>query len=153
MYISKIPGNGTRPALRRSRGLGLSRRLLIAATMPACLGIVHSARAADETSTWFGGIGNWSDATKWSNVPVVVAFPNNGNFGKTYDAVVNAGTITLDQDISIQSLTFNNATITGGNLLTLSGASTWSGGSMSGTGTTRIATGGTLSFALGSNES
>jgi autotransporter-associated beta strand protein len=109
-----------------------------------------AGKAADETATWFGGSGNWSDASKWTDVPVLVAFPNDGNLGKTYDAVVNTGAITLDQDISIQALTFNGGPITGGNVLTLSGTSTWKGGTISGTGTTRVGVGGSLTFGLGS---
>jgi autotransporter-associated beta strand protein len=100
--------------------------------------------AADETATWLGGVGNWSDAGNWVNVPAVPAFPNDGNLGKTYDAVVKSGVITLDQGISIQGLTFADGTITGTSSLTLSGASAWNGGSMTGGGTTHVNAGASL---------
>ena len=45
-------------------------------------------QAADETSTWDGSAGNWSDDTKWNTTN----FPNNN--GITYDAIVNVGIVT-----------------------------------------------------------
>jgi hypothetical protein len=108
--------------------------------------IVQTACGADETATWFNGNGNWSDASNWSNVPVLIAFPNDGNQGKTYDAIINGGTVTLDQAISIQGLAFSFGTITGPGTLTLSGATTWSGGTMSGAGVTHVNAGTSLAI-------
>src|SRR5687768_4687388 len=84
-------------------GMGGARarvRLLAAAAAAAWLGVGGALRAADVTSTWGGGTGNWGSAANWNNSPAVNHFPNNGNGGFTYDAVVNAGAVTLDQDIT-----------------------------------------------------
>jgi autotransporter-associated beta strand protein len=124
----------------------LTLRLLVAAVAPVCLTITAPARGADETATWFGGVGNWSDAAHWTDAPALAAFPNDGNLGKTFDAVVNGGVVTLDQAISIQGLTFGSGTITGDETLTLSGLSVWNGGAMTGAATTRVNAGGALSL-------
>jgi hypothetical protein len=102
--------------------------------------------AAEITSTWNGSFGNWSDATRWSPSS---AFPNNGG-GNTYNAIVNAATVALDQAITIQNLTLGGGTIYGANQLTLQGAaSSWTSGLMggSGSGTTQIAAGGYMTIS------
>jgi hypothetical protein len=121
--------------------------LLAIGTLLICVcSIGPSARAADETSTWFGGDGDWSDPTKWMNVPVLVAFPDNGNEDKTYDAVISSGMVNVDQPFSIQSLSLSGGSVTGPGTLTLTGpSSAWTLGKMSGPGTTAVAAGATLS--------
>jgi hypothetical protein len=100
--------------------------------------------AAQVNSTWNGTTGNWSDFTKWSTNPL---FPNNGNGGNNYNATVNGGTVTLDQDISIEKLTIGGGTITGSSNLILNGlSSAWSAGTMSGSATTTIASSGSLAI-------
>jgi hypothetical protein len=74
----------------------------------------HSARrrlsASDVLSTYRGVTGNWGVNGSWSNNPALGGFPNNGNGGvATYDAVINSGIVTLDQNIAIQKLDFNGA--------------------------------------------
>jgi hypothetical protein len=52
--------------------------------------------------------GNWSNAGQWLNAPSVTAYPNNGNLGKTYDAVVALGfhqSAVLDIDVTLDNLT------------------------------------------------
>jgi hypothetical protein len=116
------------PLRRRSIGL-----LALAAT--CALGSAV-ARGADVVSTWIdqglGGAGNWNVATNWSNTPNVAQFPNNGNGGFTYDAIVGAATntITLGQDIDVQNFTLTNSTITGPNKLTVHGVMTFAGGAL-----------------------
>jgi len=108
-----------------------------------CAVILASFRAsdaADEISTWDGGIGNWSDAARWDSVD----FPNNGNGGLTYDAIVNSGAVTLDADIVIETLSLSGGVIDGDFDLTLTGVSSWTGGQQGGTGTTRVSAGATL---------
>src|SRR6476646_7302917 len=85
------------------RALGLMALLLLAST-----------GFAQVNSTWNGSSGNnWSDATRWSTNPL---FPNNGNGGNNYNAIVNAGTVVVDQPITIQALTFGgSATISRAN--------------------------------------
>src|SRR5688572_10146177 len=68
------------------------------------------AQAADVSSTWLGGVGNWSDSSQWSSNP---NFPHNGNAGFTYDAMIGSGTVTVDQNINIQRLDLNGGTIDG----------------------------------------
>ncbi|TWU27617.1 beta strand repeat-containing protein [Bythopirellula polymerisocia] len=90
------------------------------------------ATAADVTSTWDGSTGNWSDSSHWDSL----LFPNNGNGGQTFDAVISSGTVTVDQAINIENLQQTNGTITGTSDLTVSGLTTWTRGTMTGTGTT-----------------
>ena len=104
------------------------------------------ASGADVTSTWDGTNNNWSSTAHWSNFPNVVAFPNNGNGGFTYNAAINSGTVNLDQNIALQKLTLNAATITGAFDLSLNDASTLSGPStIAGSGLLTINSGGSLS--------
>ncbi len=62
--------------------------------------------------TWNSPTGNWSDGTKWSCGHAPLAAEN---------AVINAGTITLDVAPMITNLTMNGGTITGTNNLTVNG--------------------------------
>ncbi|WP_148071883.1 beta strand repeat-containing protein [Bythopirellula goksoeyrii] len=113
-----------------------------------CLGFACSvATAADVTSTWDGSTNTWSDDSHWDSL----LFPNNGNGGLTYEALISGGTVTLDQDISIENLQQTNGTITGSSDLTISGFTTWTRGTMSGTGTTRANGGLDLSGSLPKN--
>ncbi|QDT73430.1 beta strand repeat-containing protein [Lacipirellula limnantheis] len=84
---------------------------------------------ADVTSTLVGS-GNWTDSAVW-NTP---QFPQNGNGGLTYDAVVNANSVTIPAatNIVIESLTLGGGRIGGEGSLTLNGASTWTGGTLAG---------------------
>jgi hypothetical protein len=94
-----------------------------------------TALAADVTSTWKAASGDWSAPTTWTPK---TNFPNNGNGGLTYDAVLgNDGTITLDRDITIQKYTQSNGTLTssGNFTLTVNELMTWSGGTITGDGT------------------
>ncbi len=102
-----------------------------------------TAHAANVSSTWLGGSGNWSAAGNWTNVPFTVNYPNNGNGGFTYDAVINSSSITLDRSITIQKLTLSGGDLGGSSNLTCNDLITWIGGGMAGTGTT-VATGGVL---------
>src|SRR3954470_7594269 len=79
--------------------------LLRSALGGAAFAWAAAARAANVTSTWNATTGNWSDPTKWLNSPAAAAYPNNGNLGNTYDAVVNGGTVTLDVAATVRGLT------------------------------------------------
>ena len=77
-------------------------------------------------TTWNGTTGNWTNAALWS-----AGIPQNGQpgVGDTYNATVNGGgTLTLDANIIIQQLNFQNGTIAGTNSLTMNGLMTWGGG-------------------------
>src|ERR1041385_7782507 len=79
------------------------------------------ARGADVTSTLASPSGstvNWSTAT-WSNSPNEGSFPNDGNLGLTFDAVIaNSSTVALDQNITIERFTLKSSELTGGGNLT-----------------------------------
>jgi hypothetical protein len=96
-----------------------------------------TAFPADIISTWNGTTGPWSDANRWSSAD----FPNNGNGGFTYDAIINSGTVTLDLGVVIQALSMTGGTLTGASDLTANELLTFSGGTMGGAGTT-VAAGG-----------
>jgi hypothetical protein len=86
----------------------------------AVAGIIHTVRAADVTSSWTGpttGTASWSVAANWSNSPPVAQFPNDGNGGFTYDAIVTPspglGTLLLTQPITLQRLTLDGVGLAG----------------------------------------
>src|SRR5690606_21094521 len=82
------------PVLRASvlrTGVLRTTSLRAAAILTAAL--LAAPLASAVTSTWGGGTGVWSDATRWSTNPL---FPCNGQGGNTYDVVLGSGTATLD---------------------------------------------------------
>ena len=136
----------------------------LAVVVSAAFAFTLPLRAADVTSTWNVGAGNWGVNGNWINAPAIGGFPNNGNGGvATYDAVLaNGSTITLDQNTTIQKFTLSSGTLTGGFNLTLNDNLSWTGGTMSGSGITnadggislvgggtRVLIGRTLNNALG----
>ncbi len=130
----------------RSTRFGLSG---VVATLALASGLpVH---AADQESTWDSTTNNWSDPSHWTTVPTAGLFPNNN--GQTFDAIINGGTVTLDQDIEIDNLTLTGGNIAGDFKLTLQGPmSVWGDGIQSGDGTTVVASGSTLELATGGNK-
>src|SRR5262245_18547543 len=109
------------------------------------------ARASDVTSTWIGpaaATASWSNATNWSNTPSVAQYPNNGNVGFTYDAVVNStGTLRLTETINLNRLTLSAGTLDSTGDLIIHDYMTWIGGGMRGSGTTTILAGATLEMS------
>jgi len=77
--------------------------------------VAHSA-SAQVASTWDGTNGLWNDASRWDTNPL---FPNNGNGGQTYDPTINAGIVTLDQNIIVEQWTFGGGTVGGSFELTV----------------------------------
>ena len=99
----------------------------------SCIAIIFfqlaaHVRAADVVSTWDNSTGNWSDATKWSTDN----FPNDGNDMLTYDAVIGGGAVTLDQDITVQSVSVSNAVLEGASDLDVLVDLTWQSGTIRG---------------------
>jgi hypothetical protein len=91
--------------------------------------LLAGSAAAQVTSTWNGSTGNWTDVARWSTPN----FPNNGNGGVNYNAVVNAGTVTLNQDITVTGFTMGGGTVSApgaGGPFTLTATNTlnWTGG-------------------------
>ncbi|MBX3382383.1 MAG: hypothetical protein KF864_02635 [Phycisphaeraceae bacterium] len=82
------------------------RRSLYCALAAGGVVSVYAASAlAQTTATWQGAVsGNWTDGSRWSTNP---DFPNNSG-PNTFNAVINAlgtpYTVSLDADITIQSL-------------------------------------------------
>jgi len=86
--------------------------------------IVPQTRAQVVTSTWTGDVGNgaWVEDGNWSNAPPMGGYPDNGNQGFTYDAVVRAVAVDIGQAITINKLTVdNNALLSGPGPLTALG--------------------------------
>src|SRR5450755_1047186 len=82
---------------RRSR---TRTRKLLELALPIPVLLAAHARAADVTSSWTTATaGNWTDTVRWSSA----SFPNNGNGGFTYAAVINAVgsayTVTLNTNV------------------------------------------------------
>src|SRR5271154_5727914 len=93
-----------------------------------CLTIAIGA-PAQTTSTWNGSTGTWTTTADWNTA----SFPNNGNGGLNYNAVINSGTVTLNQNITVTGLTLGGGSVvapaTGGPfMLTANSALTWSAG-------------------------
>ncbi|WP_181416766.1 hypothetical protein, partial [Nitrospira lenta] len=65
------------------------------------------------------------------------------------ELIISNGTATLNGPTTLPKLTFQFGTLTGTGDLTLTGASTWSGGTLSGTGRTLIASTGSLDITSG----
>jgi len=90
-----------------------------------------AARAADVVSTWDGSSNNWT-SNHWSSAE----FPNNVDGGLTYDAIISAGSVTLNQDIAIQKLALsgNSIALTGTAIrnLTVNEQFDWTGGTIDG---------------------
>ena len=61
-------------------------------------------------SIWSGATDIWSNSGQWSTAD----FPNNGNGGQDYNAIVNGGNVTMDVDAVIEALTLTAGTINGG---------------------------------------
>ncbi len=114
-------------------------RLALAAGFAFIFGF---ARAADFTSTWNGTTGNWTDTGRWTTPSAPGTFPNNG--GSTYDAIQTAGTITLNQNITIQKFTLSGGQLQVVSNFTTNEQFTWSGGGIS------VGGGATLTNASGS---
>jgi hypothetical protein len=81
-----------------TRFLAPGRWLIVLLTVAA----TAATTAAQITSTWNGSTGNWTDApSHWSTAN----YPDNGNGGVNYNAVVNSGTVTLNQNITVTGFT------------------------------------------------
>src|SRR4051794_7389496 len=126
------------------------RHRALAASVLFVASIARSALAADVTSSWVVpslSTGSWSVAANWANTPAVAQFPNNGNGGLTYDAVLaNGGTALLTQNITLQNLTLAGNVLDGDSNLTVNQSMSWTGGGMRGAGTTTIPAGATLAL-------
>ena len=82
-------------------------------------------------------VGNWSTPGNWSSNPT---FPNN-NGGNTFNAFISSAgaDVTLDLNVTIESLTLEAGRLTGDRMLTLNDSFNISGGTLDGSGTIAVA--------------
>ena len=99
--------------------------------------ICPTAHAAPINCVYLGGSNTWSSSSAWTGIDCVSSYPNNENGGDTFNATVNSGVVTLDHDIAIQQFNFGGGTVTGSHNITAHDAVRISGGTLSGSGTTR----------------
>ena len=100
--------------------------LIIASAVPAF--------AADRT--WFGGNGDWNTQGNW--IPAFVP-------GVDDLAIINAGAATLTSATTIAGLNQGGGSLLGAFDLTVTGASVWTAGTLSGTASTTFSNGLTIS--------
>ncbi len=84
------------------------------------------------TYTWFGGNGEWGNASNWSP---------NGVPGAADTAVINLGAVTLNGNAAVGGLKLNNGVFGGGGTLAAAGRVYWSNGRMEGSGTLNVSPG------------
>ena len=95
---------------------GVVRARLVATAFVVLAFACPAARAQPTTASWVAGVsGSWDDPSKWTTNPF---YPNNGNpSGSAYAVVVDAAaatgyTISLNRDVTVNSLTVNNTNAT-----------------------------------------
>jgi hypothetical protein len=127
--------------MSRRQSLGKSISVIAAAVA----GFVDAAPAADVVSSWIGpstGAASWSVTSNWSNSPPVAQFPNNGNGGFTYDAIVTPtpgplGTLVLTEPITLQRLTLDSVGIAGNHDIVINEHLHWMRADMGGVASAR----------------
>jgi hypothetical protein len=139
--VAMKPLNITR---RRVRHQWLSLALLILSAMVCC-----APAQASTAATWKGGIGNWSDPTKWSGNVV----PNNGSpAGATYSVQIDGQQIGVVSQVNMDmNVTLDKLTIDPGDSLSIANAETLTMVN-SGANTGIINNGGTLTINSGLNK-
>lgn len=91
----------------------------------AASGMSQSVFAVDRT--WFGGTGDWGTVTNWTL---------NGVPGSSDRAIINSGSSTLSFDTGVAGLSLSGGTLGGLGSLSVTGAAMWTGGTITGAGTT-----------------
>lgn len=102
-------------------------RLVAVAAMLTMAGTESSGQIP---STWFGGSGQWNVASNWNTTD----FPQNGNGGFLYNAIIASGNVDLNQNIQVENLDLSGGVISGAGDLDLSQLMQWTGGDLLGTG-------------------
>jgi len=100
--------------------------------------LAASPQAPAAACTWDGSTGNWSDSTRWScgTVP-----------GSSDEAIINSGSVTLDQEVTVQDLILSGGTLQGSNGITVTNAMAWTDGTLGGSGATTVADGAALNIS------
>ncbi len=95
------------------------------------------------TCTWVGTTGNWSDTSRWTGC-------GGSAPGSDDIAVLSSGTVTLDSDVTVQSLVMPGpGVLEGSSSITVTQVMTWTGGTMRGVGRTIIPVGASLNLGGG----
>ncbi len=112
-------------------------------TILAILAFAATA-SAQTTSTFLGGPGDFSDPLNWDTNPV---YPNNGQPGAadTYAAIIAGGDVTLDVDVTLDSLNFSAASLASVGTKTITAATTLGNGAVFAGGVTRLGSSAALS--------
>ncbi|HKF42754.1 MAG TPA: hypothetical protein VKG01_06630, partial [Thermoanaerobaculia bacterium] len=149
-------------------------RRILAGIALALAGILGPVTAAAGPIAWKNAVsGNWNTAGNWdpAQVPTSaddVSITLDGTYTVTIDAAASVNSLTLGGSTGTQTLSLPNNSLTlaaassigthgsvtmsagtlqGDGTLTVNGLFAWSGGTMSGTGTTTIAAGATLTIS------
>ena len=126
----------------RSKMFVLGLMLVLTLTVSASV-LASSPHAPDATCVWNGSTGNWSDTARWTGCGGVAPGTND-------TAVISGGTVTIDQDVTVQGLTINGGTLQGSNTLTVTQTMVWSScAALAGNGTTTIGSSATLTATWG----
>lgn len=116
-----------------------SRRRLLA--VACALALLGSAQAQLTPVTWIAATGDWATPANWSSAVV----PGAGHI-----ATVASGTVTVSAATAVGALVLSGGTLDGNSLLELMNTgSVWSSGTMTGSGTTRVASSGSLAINTG----
>ena len=102
------------------------------------LGFANISIKAQITYNWNGGNGNWNTSSKWTPIGV----PGVGD-----TAIVDSGSIILNSGNEVAAFLLNGGELKGNGLLTISYQMQWTGGLMSGGGTTEIIQGSLLEIS------
>ncbi|MCB0273611.1 MAG: hypothetical protein KDI06_02285 [Calditrichaeota bacterium] len=94
--------------------------------------------SAQTTYTWFGGTGNWNSSGNWSP---------NGIPGSADLAQITVGTVIVDSDVTVDSVSLAGGILQRDNKLTVLTGLTWTGGDVTGTDTLDIQPGAMLHFS------
>jgi len=120
--------------------------LILIPLLPA---VVASASPGDLTATWDGATGDWTDPIHWTTDPL---YPDNGNGGQSFGAVIEGGSVTLNDFVTVNDLVLDADLDGGAGFLTVQGAAAWNGGTMGGRGTLLVAPGGSLDIDGGGGQ-
>ena len=104
---------------------------------------MHGARGAVAapfaTCTWNGTAGDWTDTSKWTSC--------GGNApGAADTAIISSGTVTVSTSVTVGTLQLTGGVLNGAGALTVNTAMTWGNATMSGAGSTNLASGATLNL-------
>src|SRR5438105_2758267 len=125
------------------------QQILLRAGMTAacsCLALVAPAVRGQIIVIWNNGNASWNSGSNWTG---------NGGVGPgaSDTAQVGGGAASVDSDTSISNLALSGGGIGGSAKLTLTGVgSTWTGGTMNGSGAAVIASGGSLTISSSANH-